>query len=320
MRTVSVIVPVYHTPVVKLRNCIASLLQQTYDNLEIIVVDDGNPDEYQYIFDDIEKSDERIRVFHQENSGVSAARNCGISHATGELLSFVDSDDFLDCSFYTKMVQAVEDNDIAICGVVEFFPTIDISCDRRSFFSHPSSFHGFQYVNFSVNKLYWANYIREHDICFPLNVALGEDAIFVSEYFKYCNSFRIIPDMLYHYVSSQDSAVNSYKEAYWSWEKLVVSLQWEMFHQYPLTVNEENAVHAWLFRKLRTAAYYYLDREKEKRITDKYLREIVSFDLFQDLRRCDLSKNNLHLSVKEKITITTWRILGEKGIRLIYSV
>ena len=103
---VSVIVPVYNSEVY-LSMCIDSIINQTYKNLEIILIDDGSTDNSLKICNDYEKKDNRIKVFHQENKGVSAARNLGLSLSQGEYITFVDSDDELIENGISLLVQDI---------------------------------------------------------------------------------------------------------------------------------------------------------------------------------------------------------------------
>ena len=104
---VSVIVPVYKVEEY-LNECIDSIIGQTYPHLEIILVDDGSPDRCGEICDEYAVSDGRVRVVHQSNKGLSAARNAGLDIATGEFISFIDSDDYLDRHFYARLLEAFE--------------------------------------------------------------------------------------------------------------------------------------------------------------------------------------------------------------------
>ncbi|MGI6094991.1 MAG: glycosyltransferase family 2 protein [Lachnospiraceae bacterium] len=100
---ISVIVPVYNVEKY-LRRCVDSILNQTYSNLEILLIDDGSTDASGVICDEYSKSDPRIKVFHKENGGVSSARNYGIERATGTYLGFIDSDDWIDCHMYETLL------------------------------------------------------------------------------------------------------------------------------------------------------------------------------------------------------------------------
>ena len=101
---VSIIVPVYKVPEQYLRQCIDSLTSQTLEKIEIILVDDGSPDQCGKVCDEYAKQDERIRVLHKKNEGVCSARNEGINLATGKYLSFLDGDDWIEKDTYRSVV------------------------------------------------------------------------------------------------------------------------------------------------------------------------------------------------------------------------
>ena len=100
---ISVIVPIYKVEKY-LDECIESIVNKTYRNLEIILVDDGSPDKCPEMCDQWAKKDERIRVIHKENGGLSSARNAGLDVATGDYVGFVDSDDFIERDMYEKKI------------------------------------------------------------------------------------------------------------------------------------------------------------------------------------------------------------------------
>ena len=111
---ISVIVPIYGVEEY-LNKCIDSIINQTYKNLEIILVDDGSPDKCPDICDAFEKKDERIKVIHKKNGGLSDARNAGLDIAHGDYLVFVDSDDWVETNFIEKLYEEIEDNDVIRC-------------------------------------------------------------------------------------------------------------------------------------------------------------------------------------------------------------
>ena len=114
---ISVIVPIYNVEKY-LEKCIESIINQTYRNLEIILVDDGSLDNSGAICDEYAKRDKRIRVIHKENGGLSDARNAGINVAKGEYIGFIDGDDYIDVSMYEKLIEALIANntDMSICN------------------------------------------------------------------------------------------------------------------------------------------------------------------------------------------------------------
>lgn len=118
---ISVIVPVYNTKDC-LKRCVDSIGHQTYDNLEIILVDDGSTDGAGALCDTFAAADDRIRVYHKENGGASSARNLGLEKATGSYIGFVDSDDYIEEDTYEQMIKL---------AVSEHFPIVQISRDER---------------------------------------------------------------------------------------------------------------------------------------------------------------------------------------------
>ncbi len=119
---ISIVIPVYKVEPY-LSKCIDSILAQTYTNLEIILVDDGSPDNCPKICDEYAKLDNRIIVIHKENGGLSDARNAGIRIVTGEYIGFVDSDDYIDAKMYEILAQKITkyEADISICSYIKIF-------------------------------------------------------------------------------------------------------------------------------------------------------------------------------------------------------
>jgi len=115
---ISVIVPVYKS-VKYINKCIDSILGQEYTEFELLLTDDGSPDGSPQVCDEYALNDERIVVVHKQNGGASEARNYALDCVTGDYISFVDSDDYIDCQMYAKMIQVVTDTntDLCICGV-----------------------------------------------------------------------------------------------------------------------------------------------------------------------------------------------------------
>ena len=120
---ISVIVPVYNVEKY-LNKCVHSILEQTYRNLEIILVDDGSTDNSGVLCDELSKSDKRIAVFHQKNGGLSSARNLGIKNSHGQMLSFIDSDDFIERDMLEVLYSHLMnyEADISVCGYTMLYP------------------------------------------------------------------------------------------------------------------------------------------------------------------------------------------------------
>ncbi len=127
---ISVIIPVYKVEPY-LRRCVDSVIAQTYSNLEIFLVDDGSPDLCGEICDEYAEKDERIRVIHKKNGGLSDARNVAIDVCQGEYISFIDSDDYVDNDFIESLYRANKSNktELSICGIMKFDESGDMHED-----------------------------------------------------------------------------------------------------------------------------------------------------------------------------------------------
>lgn len=180
MPLISVIVPVYKVEVY-LDKCISSIVGQTYTNLEILLVDDGSPDRSGEICDEWAGDDSRIRVFHQENAGGGAARNVALDAAKGELIAFVDSDDYIAPDMFEHLYSLLmQDADIAECGHVDVFDNhASFSCgdaDVRTYtVQEAMTAHICDRVFRQLiwNKLYRRNVIG--DIRFPVGKKIDDE-------------------------------------------------------------------------------------------------------------------------------------------------
>ena len=116
MKKLSVIVPIYNVEQY-LKKCLNSIVNQTYKDLEIILVDDGSPDGCPQLCDEYASLDNRIKVIHKKNGGLSSARNAGLDIATGDYVTFVDSDDYLETDIYEKVINIFEDHSADIVSM-----------------------------------------------------------------------------------------------------------------------------------------------------------------------------------------------------------
>ena len=204
MPKLSVIVPVYNVEAY-LPACIDSVLSQTFRDLELILIDDGSPDNCGRICDEYAKTDKRVRVLHQENRGVSAARNAGLRIASGEMIGFVDPDDWIAPEMYEILLKAVRDHDaqIAVCGFLfcdeagkaQFEQAVPGNVyDREalllSIYGMPNQLHGSM-----CNKIFSKSVLE--GVQFDETVAIGEDWLML--YACYCSAERAaaVPDCLY---------------------------------------------------------------------------------------------------------------------------
>ncbi len=151
---VSIIVPIYKVEQY-LKRCLDSLVNQTYKNIEIILVDDGSPDQCPQICDDYAREDSRIKVIHKENGGLSDARNTGLKAATGEYVMYVDSDDYIERDSCEKLINnAVENVDLVIGACKEIRPT-GVSFQQHTNLEENKTYTAKEYMLLSIEKNEW---------------------------------------------------------------------------------------------------------------------------------------------------------------------
>jgi glycosyltransferase involved in cell wall biosynthesis len=165
----SVIIPVYNVELY-LHKCIDSVREQSYTDLEILLIDDGSTDKSGSICDEYALLDDRIIVFHQENAGLSLARNVGLNHAQGDLITFLDADDWVDRSMYMELITSMKEHDVSVasCGVKYIFQDKEVvpECSGDVWlFNQDESIKGLltnKYIRFEVwNKIYTRSIIGD---------------------------------------------------------------------------------------------------------------------------------------------------------------
>lgn len=208
MKIVSIIIPVYRTEKY-LRQCLDSVLAQTYKNIEVIVVDDGSPDGSGQICDEYSSEHQNIVVIHKENEGLSIARNDGIVKSTGEYLFFLDSDDYISPTCIETLVTSAEKGFLSVIGY-----QLDIEAESRIY--TPKQAYGvyntiidYYYdfanlfatkYNFSWGKLYRSDIIKNNGLRFNQSMALVEDVVFNQDYYKYWDEgIELVNDNGYYY-------------------------------------------------------------------------------------------------------------------------
>lgn len=211
---VSIIVPIYNSETT-IERCIKSIINQTYHNLEIILIDDGSIDNTSLICQKYQKIDGRIVFIKKDNSGVSNTRNYGLNIAKGKYIQFVDSDDYIDRKCTEKMVKAIEENssDIVICGIniVKRGKKILNSINAKNIKDFKNEIEVFKdlvdtgLIFYIWNKLYLKNKIINF---FDENMTLGEDVIFNLNYLNLANKVNIIDEGLYNYTLNEKGINN----------------------------------------------------------------------------------------------------------------
>lgn len=280
---ITVVVPVYNCALY-LDACLQSLLAQTWQNWEAILVDDGSTDNSLNICQAYQEKDARFSVFHQENAGVCAARNLGIDKASGQYLCFVDADDWVEPTYLATLRQILGDAQMAVCGVACDDPeplqtgTVLLDTMRRM----PSLYAKNVYLNYSVNRLYCTNILHDNHLRMPSGMKRGEDVTFLSSYFTYCRAVAVTEQILYHYRSNQSSAMHRFQPTICEDEMVVIQRQYDFFHPNgpkSLDVEEEAAFQLWLFGKILSILRYILQYAPDSAVCRTQVRRLLAFSL-----------------------------------------
>ncbi len=209
MDLISVIVPVYNVESY-LQKCLDSIIDQTYSNLEIIIIDDGSKDRSGEICDYYKNIDSRIKVVHKQNGGLSDARNIGIDISVGEYICFVDSDDYLEKNYVLKMYEKIKDKDIDICCCGKFIESENIckvvNSDSDFILDSVEALKYYlqkkEIDNSAVDKLYRKKMFD--DVRFPAGMYY-EDIGTIYKLFLKAKKIAHIDIPLYHYVMRKGS-------------------------------------------------------------------------------------------------------------------
>lgn len=215
---ISIIVPVYKVEDV-VAKCIESVIAQTYTDWELILIDDGSPDNSGRICDEYSAKDSRIRVIHQSNSGVSIARNNGIEYAKGDYITFVDSDDYVSTSFLSDFAEDLN-ADLHVMGMKNIYKdghTEELKPNSNSVLNVKATLSIFSNIQFFMSpwaKLFKTDIIKSYKITFPVDICYTEDEIFVKKYLFYTANIRMISASDYYYTHFNDNSLASRKYPY----------------------------------------------------------------------------------------------------------
>ena len=309
---ISVIIPVYNAEKY-LERCVYSVINQTFKDLEIIMVDDGSKDESGRICDEIKSTDNRIKVIHQSNAGPGYARNSGLKIATGEYVSFLDSDDYLRLDAYEKLNETIKNTGAKTCifsfcrvknGEIKITQTNTISGTfkgRDALYNvflnvlgtEPSCYNDFRILWQSpCFSLYSLDLIREKDISFPSEgdfASFSEDVLYNFDYYSHATNVTVINEAFYHYCLNPNTTTTRYNENRFMLNVKLYKEQLRRATEYikdeDLLRNAEERMHRTFLAAARNAVMYisafFSYKEGRQRIkdicNDSTLREVLGF-------------------------------------------
>ena len=220
MAEISIIVPVYKVED-KLQRCVDSLLSQSFTDFELLLIDDGSSDCSGGICDKYSAADERVRVIHQPNSGVSTARNVGIDYSTGKRIVFADSDDYVETDYLKVLYDGYQSGaELSICGVAfgndknnnltaqnntgDYYLSLSpVNTDRINTLIDERRF------NYVYAKMFCTDIIKKNKIRFVTDLSLGEDTVFVMDYVRYADSCFLAGAAYYNYIRASSGSLTS---------------------------------------------------------------------------------------------------------------
>lgn len=211
-KTVSIIIPVYNCEKY-IKKCLESALGQTYKDIEIVVIDDGSKDKSLDVINRTVQGKTNVKVIHQENQGLSAAKNKGLENTTGDYVAFLDGDDYLGESYVEGLVNAAEQNnsDLVVCG----YQKVNSNGELLQKIV-PGQYAPFQHeewvyrITTSWTRLYKKEIWRKHQIIFEVG-AHGEDVPISLFFNKVCHNIVTIPAAEYYYVQHSESIMHNFR-------------------------------------------------------------------------------------------------------------
>lgn len=209
---ISIVVPIYNCEAT-LKKCVESILCQTFEDFELILIDDGSQDKSFEICRMYAKKDSRIKCFYKKNSGVSETRNLGIELAVGKYITFVDADDYLEKSHLVELLCTISNADISAVGLYNVkngrtkknVLNQDFAWNQSEFFFHIVSDNCVG--GYLWNKLLKTDIVKNNKLSLKKEIKVSEDMLFLCEYLQFCRNGRYSCKASYYYVDNADSAM-----------------------------------------------------------------------------------------------------------------
>lgn len=289
---VSIIVPIYNGEQ-SIERCLCSLKAQTYQNIEVLVINDGSVDHTSQVMDEYERLDARFRMIHKENSGVSDSRNLALSLAQGEYVQFVDGDDWIppettqllvegmqqDCEMVICDYYRVVEQTIVVRGHIEVEGVISRSEFAQYMMKAPANY----YYGVLWNKMFRIDILRKHALNFPQELDWCEDLQFNLEYLQFVKQVYVLQRPLYYYVLTKGSLTRVRTDMIDNLRvRKVLFEQYKLLYE-SLDLYEQNKM------KIRR---FYVDFAR-----DKY----KGFTMFDGVKKDDITAEHVLNTMKDRI-------------------
>lgn len=344
MPKISIIVPVYNVELY-LERCLKSLIHQTFQDIEIIIVDDGSPDDSQKIYGAYARQDNRIKVIKKKNAGVSQARNTGIDAATGDLLMFVDSDDWMERDGCETLYKSYEKNkaDLIIADVYEvknvkrhlihvfnkefetegpdFIRRYQMACIGYGYNPLPCRQWSVSGLGSPWNKLYKRNIIVENKLRFdPYVKGIYDDNLFVLNFLSCAKKISYIHKPVYNYRVVEQSITKSYKENTLDISQRIFERIQTFISQQKNSFEFEKAFYNYVIRRLSAELnvyYFSVDNPKDRKKVMEEMKHMLHTEPYQSaIKNVEVER----LMLPHKITCFIARLDWPFGMWLNYRI
>lgn len=304
---VSIVVPIYNKEKY-IDKCVKSLINQTWENIEIILVDDGSTDGSGEIVDRFAQSDERIRAVHQKNAGEGAARNTGINQAQGKYLLFVDADDYIDNST-VEILLGEFDSDCVNCIIFEYYIVGEngearvcahvgqtMSWDTGTTeFSYAFLGKEYRYIGTSAcNKMFRTQDVIDNGLRFT-DLKIGADTIFCYEYGRLRGKWKRVGIPLYYYVQNQGSVMHTINPSFVVNMKKLMEAYQDFAQRHHIENELQPAIQGENVRDIFTLCKYYESVSQSFGESRKLIKQMMKDNYYQNkIAGADLS--NIHFN------------------------
>lgn len=329
MANISVIIPVYNVEAY-LPQCLDSIIRQTYQELEIIIIDDGSPDGCGTICDDYADRDKRIHVIHKENAGVDAARDDGIALATGEWISFVDSDDWLDLDFYEKMIATDDGQEVDVIFAGGYYKEYDKICKKIHIISKTCRYDDREHIEdlqaqitkygLPWDKLYRTEFLKKHDFRFEQGVRSFDDFLFNFKVLEKAERVLFSSVIGYHYRQVATSIANGYNPNKPDLNYTFISKLHDYAVQQGMSAKKIDGINAAAICAISVAmnaCYYHPANPKEHTEIKKEMDELMNRAYFYEAIH---SPSNRYLTKKQLVLKYALKLNWGEVLRVLHMV
>ena len=284
---VSIIIPVFNSEKT-LKKCITSIINQTYKYLDIIIVNDGSNDKSDEICKEFQEKDKRINYIVQKNSGVSNARNNGLSKVKGDFITFIDSDDWVENDYIESLIKLLIDNDadVITSSAIDFTDDKVLNTSEKVLKYEITTNKELMIKDLLEAKKYnsvcWGKIYRRNSVIglkFDENLKIAEDLKFLISVFENCNKLVITNIRKYHYYINIGSAIHSGFNDKWLG---AINYCKDLIEKYKNTNLEIYAVKNYVVTNLNCLYMFKIDK-KNKKILKNNIKDYKSIILFKDL-------------------------------------